>query len=264
MYLITEGAYHQPQAVSSFAMMICNSYGIDDIHAFGVIWCEALAILPILCYTNFRKVGETVQELKNKVVALVGKYEGMLSEKGIRISVSKRYFEAEVDQRSGGRSIDAIFNSIERARDHKTEKERGYNYERNKYHCIVLSLMPTGKSPLRRDDCRDYSFMLRKVERAHIGLEPRKVNYEEEKLLSKIEKRILKILKKAEKHSAEGVCKDTLSDALRYSLSAKYKYRDKALGKDMPVWDMIFAIFFAVSVIVFLVLVWGIGEIFGS
>ena len=41
VYLITEGVYHQPQAASSFAMMIyngkplviCNSYGIDDIHA---------------------------------------------------------------------------------------------------------------------------------------------------------------------------------------------------------------------------------------
>ena len=45
VYLITEGAYHQPQAVSSFAMMIYNgkplviynSCGIDDIHAYGVI-----------------------------------------------------------------------------------------------------------------------------------------------------------------------------------------------------------------------------------
>ncbi len=56
VYLITEGAYHQPQAVSSFAMMIYNgkplviynSCGIDDMHAYGVIWREVLAILPIL------------------------------------------------------------------------------------------------------------------------------------------------------------------------------------------------------------------------
>ena len=41
VYLITEGAYHQPQAVSSFAVMIYNgkplviynSCGIDDMHA---------------------------------------------------------------------------------------------------------------------------------------------------------------------------------------------------------------------------------------
>ena len=45
VYLITEGAYHQPQAVFVFAMMIYNgkplviynSCGIDDIHAYGVI-----------------------------------------------------------------------------------------------------------------------------------------------------------------------------------------------------------------------------------
>ena len=41
VYLITEGAYHQPKAVFAFAMMIYNgkplviynSFGIDDIHA---------------------------------------------------------------------------------------------------------------------------------------------------------------------------------------------------------------------------------------
>ena len=45
VYLITEGAYHQPQAAFVFAMMIYNgkplviynSCGIDDIHAYGVI-----------------------------------------------------------------------------------------------------------------------------------------------------------------------------------------------------------------------------------
>ena len=61
--IITEGVYHQPQAVSSFAMMIYNgkplmiynSFGIDDIHAFGVIWHDGLEFSTILCYTNIRK-----------------------------------------------------------------------------------------------------------------------------------------------------------------------------------------------------------------
>ena len=39
----------------SSALMICNSCGIDDIHAFGVVWRELLAIFTILCYTNHRK-----------------------------------------------------------------------------------------------------------------------------------------------------------------------------------------------------------------
>ena len=63
VYLITEGVYHQPQAVFAFAMMIYNgeplviynSFGIDDIHAFGVIWHNGLEISTILCYTNSRK-----------------------------------------------------------------------------------------------------------------------------------------------------------------------------------------------------------------
>ena len=45
VYLITEGAYHQPKAVFAFAMMIYNgkplviynSCGIDDIHGYAVI-----------------------------------------------------------------------------------------------------------------------------------------------------------------------------------------------------------------------------------
>ena len=38
--------------IQCFALMICNSFGIDDIHAFGVISPEGLVILTILCYTN--------------------------------------------------------------------------------------------------------------------------------------------------------------------------------------------------------------------
>ena len=41
--------------IQHFVLMICNSYGIDDIHASGVICCEALAISTILCYTKCRK-----------------------------------------------------------------------------------------------------------------------------------------------------------------------------------------------------------------
>ena len=45
VYIIAEGVSHQPQAVFSFAMMICKAYAlviynfceIDDIHGFAVI-----------------------------------------------------------------------------------------------------------------------------------------------------------------------------------------------------------------------------------
>ena len=49
VHLITEGVYHQPQAVfrfrnddiQNFVLMICNSCGIDDIHGFRRDLCES-------------------------------------------------------------------------------------------------------------------------------------------------------------------------------------------------------------------------------
>ena len=54
-HISSKRVYHQPQAVSSFAMMIYNgkplmiynSFGIDDIHAFGVIWHDGLFFFPL-------------------------------------------------------------------------------------------------------------------------------------------------------------------------------------------------------------------------
>ena len=41
--------------IQHFVLVIYNSYGIDDIHAFGVIWHDGLEISTILCYTNHKK-----------------------------------------------------------------------------------------------------------------------------------------------------------------------------------------------------------------
>lgn len=68
-----------------------------------------------------------MKELKDKVQTLIDKYTPALSNNGLNITLSKRYFESEVNERSGVNGIGAIFNSIERARDHKKEKKYGYN-----------------------------------------------------------------------------------------------------------------------------------------
>ena len=46
VYIITEGVSHRAKRVflrlddiQHYVLMICNSFGIDDIHAFGVIFC---------------------------------------------------------------------------------------------------------------------------------------------------------------------------------------------------------------------------------
>lgn len=201
-----------------------------------------------------------MKELKEKAQALIDQYSPELADKGLKILLSKRYFESEVGERSGMHGVGAIFNSIDRARDHKEEKEKGYNYERNRYHYFVLTVCPIEKSALRRENCREYAFTLKKVERAHIGQEPRRVNYKEDKILSKIEKRILKILKKAEHSLPETVCRNNILDAFRYSVHHKYEYKDRFLGKERFSWEMIFLSLFCILAFGSLFVAWLISK----
>lgn len=121
-----------------------------------------------------------MQEIKDKVLAIILKYEEKLAAKGIMIAASKKYFEVTVEERDTCHP-DArlrLLNYIDRHFDKK--REHNYKYERNKYHCIILSVFPIDKKLLRREYCKDYAFVLRKVERAHIGQEPQRVAYEED------------------------------------------------------------------------------------
>lgn len=204
-----------------------------------------------------------MKELKEKAQALIDKYSPEFAAKGLKIMLSKRYFESEVGERTGSHEfgpIFLIFHLIDRACDRKEEKEKGYNYERNRYHYFVLTVCPIEKSALHREDCREYAFTLKKVQRVHIGQEPRRVSYNEDKILSKIEKRILRILKKAEHSSPETVCKNTILDAFRYSMHSKYKYKDRFLGKERFSWEMIFISVFCVLVFGSLFIAWIISK----
>lgn len=204
-----------------------------------------------------------MEEFKIKVQDIINKYKDQLSEKGIKISISKRYFESAVLERLGDSSAGMqIFNIIDRVIDRKKEQKHGYNYEKNKYHCIIITVLPIKKNILRREDCRDYAFVLKKVERAHIGLKPQHITYEENKILSKIEKCILKILKKAEKYSIEKVCINTFRDAIRYSHCIKYEYKDNFLGKHRFTWNIIFIILVTLLAAVIVFIAWIIGKIF--
>ena len=46
--IITDGAYHQKQAVFSFAMMMYNFFEIDDMHAFDVMKYETQRLALLL------------------------------------------------------------------------------------------------------------------------------------------------------------------------------------------------------------------------
>ena len=196
-----------------------------------------------------------MKELKEKAQALIDKYTPELSSKGLKIRLSKRYFESEVGERIGATGTGAIFNSIEEAHARKKENQK-YKYERNKYHTLVITVMPDEKSLLPRECCRDYAFVLKKVERAHIGEEPQRIAYEEEKILSKIEKRIMKILKNADQTPIQRVCKNTFFDAIRYTMKAKYGYKKHFLGKDRFTWDLLFGIGVAIFALAVILLCW--------
>ena len=197
-----------------------------------------------------------MQEFKVKVQDLVSKYEEKLSSVGIKITVAKRYFEEFVhgwNNYSPNPGVRLISN-VERYFYEKRE-QKYYKNEKNKYHCIILSVLPVENNIVRKDYCRDYSFVLRKVERAHIGQKPERILYEEDKILSKIEKRIQKIIKKAENYGSQKACADNYFDVIRYCSSLKYGYKNKMLGKDRSTWELIFGIGFGILAITVIVIV---------
>ena len=199
-----------------------------------------------------------MQDIKTKALELIDKYKERLESKGIKIVLSKRYTETEVEERAAGYAYagQAIFNIFDRAIDRKKEKKKGYNFEKNKYHSIVITVLPLDKTLVSTVECREYAFVIKKVERAHLGQEPEKKNYQEAKVLEKIEKRILQILKKADKKSPQQVCKNSFWDACRYAHSPKYGYKTKFCGKERFTWDMIF-MFLAVTIVVAVIVVAG-------
>ena len=202
-----------------------------------------------------------MQEIIEKVNAVLEKYSEQLADNGIKVTVSKRYFEESVGERIGNTGNTAIFNEIDRALDRKREKKKGYHHIRNRYHVIVLSVIPIHKDIVCREYCRDYAFFIHKIERPHIGTDPKEFTYEEQKILSKIEKRINKLLRKSQKNTPQKVCKDNLFDAIRYT-APRYGYKRRFLNRERADWELIFLISFGVLALVVALMIWLIGKLF--
>jgi hypothetical protein len=202
-----------------------------------------------------------VQEIIKKVNVILEKYSEQLADNGIKVTVSKRYFEESVGEqiRHSGESI--ILNEIEKSLDRKREEKKGYHHIKNRYHVIVLSVIPFKKDIVRREYCRDYAFYIHKIERPHIGTEPKKFIYKEQKILSKIEKRINKLLRKTQRNTPQKVCKDNLFDAIRYT-APRYGYKRRFLNKERADWELIFLISFGVLALVVALMIWLIGKLF--
>lgn len=203
-----------------------------------------------------------MRELKEKALELIHQYDDQLATKGIKIVLSQKHVETDVPERSGGygSSRQAIFRIFERAYDRKREKDKGYQFQNNRYHSLVISVVPLDPKLAHRKIWREYAFVCRKVERAHLGEAPEKTVYKDEKVLSKIEKRILKILKQANHKTAEQVCRDNLWDALRYLWSPKYEYKNKFCKKDRDTWELIFMFVIVAIAVLIIAMAWAIGK----
>ncbi len=170
-----------------------------------------------------------MQEIKSRAQALADKYNAELIPLGVRVELSKKYMETEVAQRSTY-SSDAGVRLLNYADAHADKKrEKAYKNQPNRYHCIVLDVLPTDKTQASRKDCKTYAFMLRKTERAHVGMQPESVTYKQDKVLMRIEKRLEKLRKSAQKRGAARTCTNTVFDTIRYSMSAKYAYKRRNL-----------------------------------
>ena len=186
-----------------------------------------------------------MQDLIKRTKNIIDKYKDELTKLGIKITVSRNQYETAVHERHRKNSP---FNVIDYGIDYKRETERGYKFQSNKYIGIILKVLPLEDGILKQEDCREYSFTFIKTERACLGDEPKHIKYNEDVIISKINKLVLKIIKNSKNKTPKKICKNTIKDVFRYTHRSEYKYIDKVLGKDTLFWDMMFAIGLALVV----------------
>ena len=177
-------------------------------------------------------------QLIDKAEAIVKKYESELLEKGIKCEVSRKYVESVVENTD--------FSYKDHINNPKYERRKNL---KNKYYVIVLTVSPIKKGEVEKKECKDYSFVVSKSERVFKYAKPKEKFYDEEKILSQIEKQIQKILNKAQTKPLIKICKNNLFDALRYATLPKYNYKKSYLGKDKYTWQIIFRIAIPIVVV---------------
>lgn len=193
-----------------------------------------------------------MQELiMSRIHDLVLEYNQKLLSKGIQCSVSRKYFETQVDTRSHSTNA-GLLDIIDHFLDERREKK--YKNQNNRYHTVILTVSPADRSAVKPTQCKQYAFLMRKTERPHIGDAPEQRTYRPEKIVSNIEKRLQKILKQAETQSVDKVCKEALPDLLRYMFGRQYGYKKTILGKDRYVWDLLISGIVVLMAVLFLLI----------
>ncbi len=154
----------------------------------------------------------------DKIKSLAEQYNVKLEPFGVKCTVNRRYFTSNAV--SYGYHSDIIDMIAERFYSEKENAE--FHHVPNRYKTVVLSVKPLKKGMVQNNDCKHYSFIAESTERPHKGKEPKCVIRNEEKLLKSIEKRLKKLLKRAEKEADVCWCKNNFADKMRYAFSAKY------------------------------------------
>lgn len=177
-----------------------------------------------------------------KIQKLLLKYEGEFSKKGLSYTVSKKYFEVKTPLRlRHHNTLDIFFRHIAKKRENKN-----YHHQRNRYHSAVICFYPSAKGVLKKLECKEYAFLLYEVSRQEEGFAPKERKYKEEKILRKIEKKIKRILKSAEKKNVVDICKESKKDIFRCSFLRAYGYKKAVAGVDLGTFDLIFTASFLV------------------
>lgn len=183
-----------------------------------------------------------MQQLTEKAEKLISEYSDALAEKGIVCSVSKKYFETKASTVSHHYSY-TLLDDIHRYFAHKRENKY-FKHQRNRHHCAVLCFHPADRTLLKKSECKEYSFMLSEVSRSEEGMAPKERIHKEKTVLKKIEKRICKILKSAEKKDPVRVCKCTKGDFIKYFFRKEYGYMKSINGKDRDFLDLVISAVF--------------------
>ncbi len=191
------------------------------------------------------------QDIIEKVNLLVTEYDKQLSELGIKCKVSKKYFEtnAPTQLNHGTDFLDMLYTYLSTKRENKHWK-----FQRNHYNCIVITFSPINNVS-KKQEYKEYSFMLNKTERVDIGFKPKEKNYKEDQILEKIEKRILKFIEKSKNKTPELACKANLIDRFRYINNIKYSYKNKIGNHDKSFWDTVLSVGFLFLVILIMLVI---------
>ena len=189
------------------------------------------------------------EELFEKANLILEKYNDELTSKGIVCKLSRMELKTDPGLLFYGAStfLDELLEKHLQKREEKIRKNK-----RNKFFLFVLTFLPADKK-IKINSPKNFAFIIKSVTRIAEGFEAKEKIFDEEKVLKKIEKCIVKILRKAESKSPKKICESSFCDNLRYLSLEKYSYLKTLFGKDRSVIEVGLILAFSLILIIFII-----------